>query len=207
MACAWDFCPWVPGVDAKARCASNVFCPNQYNIKHSISVVNTGLKQSKRLHSGTGILQNLSEISWFAWGWFGLALYECLCFDGLVWLEKIMQYFPYTRSKISHSYEDLAQLFGQKIFISLLSANKISFDINNHVFSGIKTRVSTTIKRLTLWPCCRCCWDSRLWKPYSTLHILLLFFTLIYTWRLIWKQKNDSLSEFIVRYFILCCLQ
>ena len=51
-------------------------------------------------------------------------LKKCLNFDGLSRQETIGQHFPMYCSTIGHSYEALAYLFGQNIFICLHAANK-----------------------------------------------------------------------------------
>ena len=70
-------------------------------------------------------------------GWFWLVLCclkashrikKCLNFDGLSGQETNGQHFPFpiNCSKIGHSYEAFTYLFGQNIFICLLSTNKNS---------------------------------------------------------------------------------
>ena len=75
----------------------------------------------------------------------------------------IMKHFAYLFGQVV-MYLILAPWFGQNIFIRLHSPNKNSsvvlWKIKNHEWD--KTRVSTTISRLTLWPVDLCdrCWDS-----------------------------------------------
>ena len=77
-------------------------------------------------------LNQLVCIKIFGFGWFCFVLFEgtsplkCLYFDGLSRQETIRQHFPMNRSKTGHSYETFIHLYGQYIFICLLSAKKSS---------------------------------------------------------------------------------
>ena len=82
----------------------------------------------------TGKLQSLSEIRWYArvsWlvlccvVWRRFTIEKYLNFDGLSGQEKIWQHILMSCSKIGHSNEAFTYLFGQYIFIHLLSANNM----------------------------------------------------------------------------------
>ena len=113
----------------------------------------------------TGKLQNLSEISWFAWVfWLVLDCWLVLC------CLMAHHHWKNASSLICHSYEAFTYLFHQNIIIPLRSANKNSFvvlrKIKNRRLSGIKRESQwqqqwLNVDLVTCWPCHHS-WD----KPF-----------------------------------------